>query len=127
MNVCVFELNFYDDNLHIYFREQIVFIQASEVYYVDAVESTLPLSSDISNPEFEYRPGSISTIKVLVSLYTTKYTTSPLIHVPVFKGCLLIRMMENFLTTKTFYQGLRQYFKVCDYLDTYRETDQPTL
>ncbi|XP_023321016.1 aminopeptidase N isoform X3 [Eurytemora carolleeae] len=69
--------------------EQIAFIETKDIFVLDAVKSAKPLSAEVKNPEFEGMQPQLA----------------------MYKGCLLIRMMENFLTPEVFRQGLRNYFK----------------
>ena len=63
-------------------------IFAAQVFYLDALEASKPLSVTIDNPRYE-----------------TSY-----IAIIYDKGSLLIRMMESFLTSSTFRAGLANYF-----------------
>ena len=63
-------------------------IFAAQVFCLDALEASKPLSVTIDNPRYE-----------------TSY-----IAIIYDKGSLLIRMMESFLTPSTFRAGLANYF-----------------
>ncbi|XP_023321022.1 aminopeptidase N [Eurytemora carolleeae] len=73
--------------------DQILNFDVHDVFYLDSLPSSHSISVNIENPIFQENFDRIS----------------------YGKGSVLIRMMENFLTKKTFRQGLANYFKAHAY------------
>lgn len=52
--------------LRIAFREQIAFIETKDIFYLDAVQSSLPLSAEVKNPEYEAMQSKLTMYKVVI-------------------------------------------------------------
>jgi len=73
--------------------EQVVNLDLHDVFYLDALPSSHPISVNIENPVYQENFDRIS----------------------YGKGCVLIRMMENFLSPAVFRTGLASYFQEHQY------------
>jgi len=73
--------------------EQILNNDFHDVLYLDSLPSSHPIKVDIENPTYQ---GNFDRISY-------------------GKGAVLIRMMDNFLTTESFRKGLANYFKTNEY------------
>ena len=71
-------------------REQMVNDDLHDVFYLDSLPSSHPVSTVIDNPTYQDNFDRIS----------------------YGKGSMLIRMMEDFLTSEVFFNALNRYFKV---------------
>ena len=69
------------------------FFGIHDVFALDALKSSVAISEPIENPEFQNNFTPIT----------------------YGKGCALLRMVENFLTSQTFYLGLKSYFDIHNY------------
>ena len=65
-------------------------IDLHDVFYLDSLPSSHPVSTVIDNPTYQDNFDRIS----------------------YGKGSMLIRMMEDFLTSEVFFNALNRYFKV---------------
>ena len=63
-----------------------------DVFYLDSLPSSHPISTVIDNPTYQDNFDRISYAK----------------------GSMLIRMMEDFLTSDVFFKALARYFKVSE-------------
>jgi hypothetical protein len=90
-----------DTTLSIVFfcREQVVNVDLHDVFYLDSLPSSHPISTIIDNPTYQDNFDRIS----------------------YGKGSVLIRMIEDFLTTEVFFKALGNYFKVMTLLDLYKK------
>jgi hypothetical protein len=79
-------------------REQVVNVDLHDVFYLDSLPSSHPISTIIDNPTYQDNFDRIS----------------------YGKGSVLIRMIEDFLTTDVFFKALGNYFKVMTLLDSYK-------
>jgi len=71
-------------------REQVVNVDLHDVFYLDSLPSSHPISTVIDNPTYQDNFDRIS----------------------YGKGSVLIRMIEDFLTSDVFFKALGNYFKV---------------
>jgi aminopeptidase N len=76
----------------------VVNVDLHDVFYLDSLPSSHPISTVIDNPTYQDNFDRIS----------------------YGKGSVLIRMIEDFLTTEVFFKALGNYFKVMTLLDSYK-------
>ncbi len=70
-------------------EDRLIIIDLQDVFEIDAYETTVAISSEVTNPAYDLVFGRIS----------------------YGKGCVLIRMIEHFLTLETFNNGLVAYLE----------------
>ena len=78
-------MDFYDSELHA--RDRVVLTDLQDVFGIDALESSLPISVEVTNPSYDMTYSRLS----------------------YGKGNCLLRMVENIITRDVFNTGINQY------------------
>ena len=83
--------DYYDPELES--RDRAVLVDLHDVFYIDALGSSLPISTEVDNPDYDMTFSRLS----------------------YGKGNCLIRMIENMITLEAFNNGVQTYLKQLSY------------